>query len=156
MKYVMIGSAVFAYDDEQQDLYDEAIAAGGIDITGQWPPDDTLDFAKDAKRDEIRILFESEANANIPAIGTSWQGGIDSALKLDAAKRLAEAVGATTVEFFDAADIGHDLDMADATAVTIAVGVAYQTALAKKKAAFRAIEAATSQADIDAITWSTP
>lgn len=115
-----------------------------------------MEDAAQTKRSEIRAAFAAVATAKVTALGVTWQGGFESAIKLDAARRLAEAAGAVTVDFYDADDVAHTLGMADATAVAIAVGAAYQSAFAKKKAAFRAIAAATSQADLDAITWSTP
>lgn len=116
--------------------------------------DPALRALQNDRRTTIRKLAADAANANVNAIGIEWQGGFDSAIKLDAAKRLAEAAGATTVVLYDAEDVAHTLDMADATTVAIAVAAAYQAALAKKKAAFRAISAANTAEQLDAITWS--
>lgn len=113
----------------------------------------TLESARNTQRAIIRTAYESAANALVVVNGINWQGGFDSALKLDAAKRLAEAAGLATVTFYDASNVGHDLSFADALNIIIQVSSAFQQALAKKQACMVAIANAADGPTVQAVTW---
>lgn len=109
--------------------------------------------AQEAKRTTIRERYALEAMANVEVAGLVWDGGFDSAIKLDAAKRLAEAAGASDVTFFDADNDPHLLDFATAQTIVISVASAFQVALATKQALMRAVSDAQTDSDLDQVEW---
>lgn len=109
--------------------------------------------AQEAKRTIIRERYAQAATANIEVAGLTWDGGFDSAIKLDAAKRLAEAAGASDVTFFDAANDPHVLDFVTAQTIVISVASAFQSALATKQALMRAVADAQSESDLNLVEW---
>ena len=113
----------------------------------------TLAQAKEAKKSAIRAAFEAASNANIPVAGVVYQGGYEKAMRLDAAKRLAELAGQTSTVFYDITNVGRTLTIAQATVIVLAISAAYQTGFARKQARMVAIDAATTMADISAIVY---
>lgn len=116
-------------------------------------PAPSLESLKLAKQSEIREAYEAHTLNPVDALGATWDGGFDSAIKLDAAKRLSEAAGAPGVTFFDSENNAHDLSFADALTVCIAVAVEFQVALAAKQNYFLQIRAATNENELESITW---
>lgn len=112
-----------------------------------------IEALKIYKKDEIRAAFDIDSNANITLNGIIWQGGYDKAMRLDAAKRLAELAGQTSTVFYDLTNVGHTLTIAEADAVILAISLAYQTSFARKQAHMIAIDAATTVAEVQAITY---
>ncbi|TFH85274.1 hypothetical protein EQG41_18345 [Billgrantia azerbaijanica] len=89
--------------------------------------------------------------------GTIWNGGIDAAIKIDGAVRLAENAGLTEVTLYDIDNAEHVMTIADGKAVASAIASEYQRKLAAKQAAFRELGAIDLSADdaraqIDAVT----
>lgn len=116
-------------------------------------PDASFEQAKDIRRHQIRAAYETAAGLGVSAQGTIWNGGFDSAIKLDAAKRLAEAAGASEVVLFDLDNEPHQLDMATAQIVVMAVASAFQLALAQKQQLIRAIDSAATPAELELVVW---
>ena len=118
-------------------------------------PDFVLADAKNIKHSEIRSAFNTAALLPVTdSNGIAWSGGFDSAMKMDAAKRMAELAGLTEVALFDDANAEHVLNMADAAQVILTVGAVYQTKFAHKQALMVAVDVlpeTATQADIDAI-----
>jgi hypothetical protein len=112
-----------------------------------------LEPLKDIIRSQVRNSFLYSSLLPVSAIGFAWDGGFDSALKLDGAKRLAELAGLSNVTFYSADNVGHDLSIADAAQVVLAVAGAYQTAFARKQSAMVAIDAATTIEQVNAIKY---
>lgn len=115
--------------------------------------EELLNKAKESKRSEIRSAFDSESASPVVVNNVSYHGGFDSAIKLDAAKRLAETAGMTQVEFFDIDNVGHVLSLEDAQQVVVEVSGKYQQDLAKKQALMVQIKNATAEADLEVIVW---
>ncbi|OYY46305.1 MAG: hypothetical protein B7Y56_03380 [Gallionellales bacterium 35-53-114] len=113
----------------------------------------SLAQVKVLKRADIRKAFEAASNANVTIDGVVYQGGYEKAMRLDAAKRLAELAGQTTTTFYDLANVGHTLTIAQATSVVLAISVAFQTEFARKQARMVAIDAAATAADVDVIVY---
>ena len=108
---------------------------------------------KEAKRAEIRAKFEKESSSNfIDSVGRAWNGGFDSVVKMDAARRLVEAVGGLNVGLFDALNIEHTLSNEAALTVIAEIGGNYQSLFRKKQLMMTAVDGAVSQAEIDAIS----
>jgi len=139
----------------QQEEINAAIAKGWQDVTNNWPPFD-LAASKEIKKAQIRAAFKNAAELPVTdANNITWNGGYDSAVKLDAAKRMAQLAGQTTVVFYDVNNTAQTLTLATADAVIIAVGTTYQTKFANKQALMAqvdALPATATQADLDAIT----
>lgn len=112
-----------------------------------------LEQAKENKEYEIRTSFGIDSIKSSNIGGVMYQGGFDSAIKLDAAKRLAEAVGSKTVIFFDESNIARELSIAQAQDVIITVAGNFQTTLAKKQSLLIEIEKATSIEQVNKIIW---
>lgn len=131
------------------DEYEEWLAAGNTP-----DPAFTLEQLKDKKRQEIRHAYATAASQPVTdANGVTWNGGYESAMKLDAAIRLAELAGATDVTLYDITNAGHLLPLADAKAVVLVIGDYVQTQFAKKQQLMLDIDAAADQASLDAIVW---
>ena len=119
-------------------------------------PSKQLEVSKEAKRDEIRAAFAAEEVQPIadPLGGAHfWHGGYSSAEKLHNARTMAMESGLTEVTFYDTANAGHTLTLDQAKAVALTVGAKYQQDFAKKQSLMRQIDAATTRAEIDAISW---
>jgi hypothetical protein len=109
---------------------------------------------QEIQRDAIRQAFFSASTQNVTdANGVAWSGGFDSAIKLDAARRLATEAGLTSVSFYDADNIEHVLTLEQAKVVTLTVSADYQTKLAKKQALFKQISEATTKQQLDWVVW---
>lgn len=113
-----------------------------------------MDALKAEKKAEIKAAFIDASNADVTDDNNNtWNGGFDSAMKLDAAKRLAETIGSPTVTFFDVDNQAHMLSIADATDVVLAVSNVFQAALAQKQNLYDEINDATTVAQLDAAEW---
>jgi len=112
-----------------------------------------LSVAKSKKREEIKQAFAIEELQPVESLSIQWNGGYDSALKLDGAKRMAEMMTLNTVDFYDVNNISHDLSISDAETVITGVGVVYQTLFKKKQNLFLQIDSATTVGELDGIYW---
>lgn len=116
-------------------------------------PFEELEEVRTLKKQSIRITYEADCLNSVTSLDIVWDGGFESAIKLDAARRLAEAAGATYVIFYDSVNIAHTMSLADALQVCIAVAIDYQTKLDKKQTAFNAIDNATSISEVNSIEY---
>lgn len=110
-----------------------------------------LDMAKEVKRNQIRAEFDVVSNMPVTVNSVSYVGGFESAIKLDAAKRIGEQAGAIEVVFFDINNAPHVLSLADATAVVLSVGADYQTKFGTKQSRMVAVENATTIQEVEAV-----
>jgi len=107
--------------------------------------------AKQAKQSQIRDEFEVASNLPVEVNGVSYVGGFESAIKLDAAKRMAEQAGVIEVVFFDINNDPNVLSLTDATAVVLSVGADYQTKFATKQARMVAVSNATTIEEVEVV-----
>lgn len=112
-----------------------------------------LSVAKNKKREEIKQEFATEELQPVESLSIQWNGGYDSALKLDGAKRMAEMMNLTSVTFYDTSNIGHDLSLSDAETVITGVGVVYQVLFQKKQSLYQQIDSVTTVGELDGIYW---
>ena len=121
----------------------------------EFTPSFVLADAKAIKHGQIRTAFDTAAILPVmDGNGVMWSGGFDSALKIDAAKRMAEMAGLTAFSIFDDANIEHVLSLAEADVVILTLGADYQTKFAQKQALMTAVDVlpeTATQADLDAI-----
>lgn len=111
----------------------------------------TLEETKERKRNQIRLNFDTVANQPVIINSVNYHGGFESAIKLDAAKRLMEAAGLSQVIFFDTSNQPHTLTLVEAQNVVIQVASAYQTALANKQAKMVLVSQAQTKEEVNAI-----
>lgn len=136
-----------------QSLYAEIVAGQHGLVANFAAPILSLSQMKAQQQNAIRTAFDADSILPVSALGITWDGGFDSALKLDGAKRLAELAGLSNVTFYSSGNVGYALTIADAAQVVLAVSFAYQTAFARKQEAMVAIDAAATVADVQAITY---
>ena len=110
-----------------------------------------LTNTKSKKQTEIRNSFNAELELPVIINGISYSGGFDSAIKLDAAKRLVEALGATEVTFYDVGNVGHILNLVDAQSVITAIAIDYQTKFGIKQTKMVAVDNATTIQEVEAV-----
>lgn len=133
-------------------LVQEWIAQGNTPEP-QFTDAELLANTKTTQKNIVKASFEAACEELVVDNGISYNGGYESAIKLDSAKRLAETLGLTTVTFFDIDNIGHNLTIAEAANVVSAIGVKYQQDFSKHQALKVQIDNATTIDEIDAIIW---
>ncbi len=102
--------------------------------------------------DRVNIAFrEADGGKITDANNVIWNGGYNSAVRLDAAKRLAVELSQTTVTFFDIDNLPKSLSIADAETVVHLVAIDFQTKFAAKQTLLTAIEAAVDETALAAI-----
>lgn len=124
-------------------------------IVSDYVPPFDIEASLNSKRGDIRTAFNTAAILPVTDANSDvWSGGFDSALKMDAAKRMAEMAGFTQVSLFDAANVERVLTIEAASVVVLTVGADYQTKFAQKQALMAAVDAlpnTAAQSDVDAI-----
>lgn len=128
------------------------------ELPSPWPPAPSLADQKAAALAALAEQFAVKSAVDITdGGGSTWTGGLQSALNIDGATRLAAAGGAASIEIFDASNIGHVLDIEQATAVAAAIGAAYQAVFQRYQEYKVAIAGATDlpslSAAIEAASW---
>jgi len=119
----------------------------------------TLNYAKERKKDEIKALKKQEQLMPVEVRSVMFYGGREAGQKYDESLRLAQKMnaiqgsGLVTGTFWDANNNPIKVDEAYANEVIIAVaGAVYQMA-AKEKALITQINNATTVAEVEGITW---
>jgi hypothetical protein len=107
-----------------------------------------LETVKAMKRDMIRQEYKSASELPVLSCGHYWNGGRDSALALDGWRRASIESGAQSVTFHGKDNLPHELSIADATAVCLAVSTADQVAFVAKQARMNAVDAALTVNDV--------
>ncbi|SIS87723.1 hypothetical protein [Neptunomonas antarctica] len=122
---------------------------------GAWVTDTAavLQAARDAAANAVRDGFSASIKQPVAANDTTWNGGMDSALAIDGAVRLAEQMGQTEIDLFDAANQAYSLDIGTGRTIAAAVGAVYQVKLARKQQLLRDI-ASVSSSELDALIWT--
>ena len=91
--------------------------------------------------------------------GSVWNGGMNSALSIDGAVRMAENAGLTSITLYDNSNDEHVVDIATGKNIAAAIGAAYQTKFALKQTLFKQLdsidlEIAEARSQIEAITYA--
>jgi len=143
-------SIPFTNGNRDYEEYKQWLSEGNIPEP-QYAEKELLDKAKEDKRNQIRAEFEVVSNLPVNVNGVDYVGGFESAIKLDAAKRMVEQAGATEVVFFDISNDPHVLSPADATTVVLSVGADYQIKFGIKQARMVAVENATTIQEVEVV-----
>lgn len=130
--------------------YKQWLAEGNIPEP-EFTEAELLNNAKELKRQSIRTAFEVESNTPVMVGTVSYHGGFESAMKLDAARRLSEAAGMTEAVFFDTSNIPHTLTLAEAQSVVTTIGAKYQSDFGKKQSLMVAVDSAITIQEVEII-----
>ncbi len=132
------------------------IAPGIYDVWDgvKWVKDAAAELAdlRIAAAAVVRDAFNQAITQPVPANGTEWNGGMDSALAIDGAVRLAEQMDQTSIDLFDAANQTYSVDTATGTTIAAAVAADYQQKLAQKQQLLRDIAKANAD-QLPALVW---
>ncbi|WP_159239824.1 hypothetical protein [Zhongshania aliphaticivorans] len=135
---------------------------GGV-LTQQWStrsytPAELVGYRYNKKQD---IIAEASVDmaADISAESYVWNGGMESSLALDGARRMAIEAEMTSVTLHDITNTPRSLTLAQAKTVCLAVSGAYQvkfTELQRAKCELAAIdlESEGAKAAIDAVAYA--
>jgi len=112
-----------------------------------------LETARNDKKDEITDAFNIESINTLEVNGIIYNGGFDSAIKLDAAKRLNETAGLTEVTFYDIDNKPNSLSIGGATVVIMTIANKFQTDLAKYQDLKVQLAGKKLVSTIEALSW---
>lgn len=112
-----------------------------------------LENSKTEKYIEIKKDFTTQESESILIDGVQYQGGYDSAIKLDSAKRLNESAGLNEVVFYDAQNNPHELLLNDANNIVITVSGKYQKDFGKYQSLKVDIKNAVTIEQVELIKW---
>jgi hypothetical protein len=112
----------------------------------------SLSFLKTQKSAEIDLAYQAAEAATVEVLGYTWFGGKSSAAAIEEAKRFAEGAGETQAEIFDVTGTWHMLPLADIQTVYVAIGIEARNNKKKHTNYQFALAAATTEADVNAIT----
>ena len=107
-----------------------------------------LENAKRAKRKEIKWWMDNVEESTLEVLGITWHAGYNSGQRLDGARRLSMEAGMTHVGFSDVDNVYHNLTIAEATQVVMAIGQDFQTKFAQQQAWKIQTDNATSIAEL--------
>ena len=147
-KQIVMRGDVFVYFDTKKDV-EKSI----IDEAKKLKESKDLELIRNEKTIYIKNNFTEQEKENVLIDDVLYQGGYDSAIKLDSAKRLSESAGFETVTFYDADNIGHDLSIDDANLIVIRVAGKYQDDFKKYQSLKAKVKNAKTKEEIEAIKW---
>lgn len=147
-KTIAMSGNTYVYLDTKKDVEAEIIEKAII-----LKSEKDLQNAKDEKNNEIKKSFAEEERQNILIDGVDYQGGYDSAIKLDNAKRLSESAGLETVVFYDAENAGHELSLTDANIIVLQIAGKYQKDFGKYQSLKADIKNAVTIEQVELIKW---
>lgn len=98
-------------------------------------------FLLESKKATLRTQFEEAClePVTLPD-GSVWNGGINSALAIDGAVRMAETAGLSSISLYDKSNKEHAVDIATGKNIAAAVGAAYQIKFALKQTLLNQLE----------------
>lgn len=112
-----------------------------------------LENSKTEKYIEIKKDFTTQESESILIDGVQYQGGYNSAIKLDSAKRLSESAGLNGIVFYDAQNNPHELLLKDANDIVVAIAGKYQKDFGKYQGLKVAIKDAETIEQVELIEW---
>jgi len=118
-----------------------------------------LEIAKDEQKELIRENFYVDTLKQVQVedengVDTWWNGGFDSAVRLDAALRLTQKIpGYTTCVIHDYFNESHTYTFSGVDIITVAIGASFQYKFGRKEALLVAIDSASGIEDVQNIVW---
>ena len=116
-------------------------------------PEIDLPSAKIKRKAKMASKFNTISIEPVPVNGITYNGGFDSALKLDGAKRLVELAGGTEVTFYDIDNKPNVLSIADATTVILTISAKVQTDFGHLQDLKVLIDSKLKVSTVEAIVW---
>jgi len=118
-----------------------------------------LELTKEDQKDLVRNDFYIDTLQPVHVIDendeeTWWNGGFDSAIRLDAALRLTQKIpGYTTCIIHDYYNESHEYTFSGVDIITVAIGSDYQQKFGRKEALLVDIENASGIEEVQSIVW---
>lgn len=147
-KQIVMGGDTYVYFDTKKDVESNVIEKAIIS-----KQEKELENSKQDKSNEIKNDFLKQEKENVLIGDVEYQGGYDSAIKLDSAKRLSESAGLETVVFYDAENAGHELSLTDANIIVLQIAGKYQKDFGKYQTLKVDIAKATTVNEVEIIKW---
>ncbi len=147
-KQIVMRGDTYVYFDTKKDVESNVIEKAIIS-----KQEKELENSKQDKSNEIKNDFLKQEKENVLIGDVEYQGGYDSAIKLDSAKRLSESAGLETVVFYDAENAGHELSLTDANIIVLQIAGKYQKDFGKYQSLKVDIEKATTVNEVEIIKW---
>jgi len=136
-----------AFDkDGKKVTLDEALISVEIDKLN-------IPKARELKKQELSNAFINESLSPVEVNDIFYNGGFDSAIKLDAAKRLNETAGLTEVTFYDIDNKPNIKSIGDATVIIMTIANKYQVDLAKYQDLKVQLAGKKLVSTIEALSW---
>jgi len=156
--YINENNKEYSYEDDvTQEYLDEKINELGLspisdkDLIILRQPN--LEDVRISKKDELTNAFILESLKNIEINNIFYNGGFDSAIKLDAEKRLKESTGLTEVIFYGIDNNPNKISIEDATTVIKTIANKFQDDLAKYQGLKVQLSSAKDIDTIEALGW---
>ena len=126
-----------------------------IDWTKVITPADKFAQAKERKFSEISQAHKNYvAGSLMTSLGYPMQFNITDSIMVEGVIKIAETTGQENIYLTDSNDVTHyDVPIADARMVLLEMSTAFAEAHAKKQLLRQQVEAATSEAELENITW---
>jgi len=116
-------------------------------------PERDIEQIRIDKKQELTNAFNLESIKPVEVNSISYNGGFESAIKLDAAKRLNETAGLTEVSFYGIDNKPNVLSIGDATVVIMTIANKFQTDLAKYQSLKVELAGKKLVNTIEALSW---
>lgn len=132
----------------------------GLTVFDNTPPEPTLEQRLARQKSRVRQDAEvAYAEPVTDASGRLWNGGFDSASKIKGAADLAEFAGLDQIRLYDLDNAEHVVTLNEAKQIAATIGGVFQTKLAAKQAAMRALaaidlDASDAKVKIEEVTWA--
>lgn len=147
-KEIAMRGETFVYLDTKKDVEIEI-----VNQAKELKEQKDLENSKTEKYIEIKKDFTAQESESILIDSVEYQGGYDSAIKLDSAKRLSESAGLEVVTFYDAQNNPHELLLSDANNIVISVAGKYQKDFGKYQNLKFSIKNAETIEQVELIKW---
>ena len=147
---------IVQFDSNLQELkcnFDDEL----INDNDTWRVKTTEDYLQDykqQKKSKIKQAFLEACVKPLTVDDILWDGGFESASKINGAVQLAQALSADNVTIYDYYNQPHDLTIDDAQKLIIEIGKKFQSDIASKQKLYAQIENATTKNGVDKIVWS--
>jgi hypothetical protein len=118
--------------------------------------EELLGTKKDSIREQAETAYETPVTLSD---GSVWNGGMDSALAIDGAVRLAENAGLTQISLYDSTNAERVVDIATGKSIAAAVGAEYQRLFGIKQKCMVQLDgidltSATAKDEIEAVVFA--
>ncbi len=111
-----------------------------------------LEKQREVQTELVRKAYNESLAEPITLSGIKWDCSDRTPSLLDGEVRYQEAIGSSSVTFFDFNDDAHTIDIATAKVIVIGITTGFRDKLIKKQTLFKAIKNATL-ANVNSVNW---